>query len=103
MCLQQRCLPLCLPAKVLGYAKRRCAATGAKNMLFAFSAARLSFLLLAALSLFCLVVSAFAEAPREIQTLRVAAYDVPPYGYVDSDGSISGVSVDLWRRMAIEC
>jgi polar amino acid transport system substrate-binding protein len=89
-----------LPAKVLGYAKRRCAATGAQNMLFAFSATRLSRLLLAALSLFCLVVSAFAEAPREIQTLRVAVYDVPPYGYVDSDGSISGVSVDLWRRVA---
>src|SRR5262249_42037981 len=34
------------------------------------------------------------------QTLRVAVYDVPPYGYVDSDGSISGVSVDLWRRVA---
>jgi len=36
---------------------------------------------------------------RETETLRVA-YDVPPYGYVDADGSISGVSVDLWRRVA---
>lgn len=25
---------------------------------------------------------------------------MPPYAYVDSDGSISGVSVDLWRRVA---
>jgi ABC-type amino acid transport substrate-binding protein len=25
---------------------------------------------------------------------------VPPYAYVDSDGSICGVSVDLWRRVA---
>jgi len=32
--------------------------------------------------------------------LRVAVYDVPPYGYIDTDGSISGVSVDLWRRVA---
>ena len=37
---------------------------------------------------------------RETETLRVAVYDVPPYGYVDADGSISGVSVDLWRRVA---
>ena len=41
-----------------------------------------------------------AEQPRETETLRVAVYDVPPYGYVDTDGSISGVSVDLWRRVA---
>jgi ABC-type amino acid transport substrate-binding protein len=40
-----------------------------------------------------------AEPAREIEPLRVAVYDVPPYGYVDTDGSISGVSVDLWRRV----
>jgi polar amino acid transport system substrate-binding protein len=40
-----------------------------------------------------------AEQP-ESEPLRIAVYDVPPYGYVDSDGSISGVSVDLWRRVA---
>ena len=45
-------------------------------------------------------VSAFAAEQRETETLRVAVYDVPPYGYVDTDGSISGVSVDLWRRVA---
>jgi polar amino acid transport system substrate-binding protein len=45
-------------------------------------------------------VFAFAAEPRETETLRVAVYDVPPYGYVDTDGSISGVSVDLWRRVA---
>ena len=39
------------------------------------------------------------EAPRP-PPLRVAVYDVPPYGYVDVDGSIVGVSVDLWRRVA---
>jgi hypothetical protein len=41
-----------------------------------------------------------AGPPREIEPLRVAVYDVPPYGYVDTDGSISGVSVDLWRRVS---
>jgi polar amino acid transport system substrate-binding protein len=46
------------------------------------------------------IVSAFAAGPRETDTLRVAVYDVPPYGYVDTDGSISGVSVELWRRVA---
>jgi ABC-type amino acid transport substrate-binding protein len=45
-------------------------------------------------------LSAFAAGPGEVERLRVAVYDVPPYGYVDSDGSISGVSVDLWRRVA---
>ena len=37
---------------------------------------------------------------RETEPLRIAVYDVPPYGYVDTDGSISGISVDLWRRVA---
>lgn len=46
------------------------------------------------------MVSTFAAEQREPETLRIAVYDVPPYGYVDSDGSISGVSVDLWRRVA---
>jgi polar amino acid transport system substrate-binding protein len=46
------------------------------------------------------VFAAFAAEHREVQSLRVAVYNVPPYGYVDSDGSISGVSVDLWRRVA---
>src|SRR5277367_5196235 len=51
----------------------------------------------------CLAAGVFcahgAEQP-ESEPLRIAVYDVPPYGYVDSDGSISGVSVDLWRRVA---
>jgi len=46
------------------------------------------------------IVCAFGAEPRETEPLRVAVYDVPPYGYVDTDGSISGVSVDLWRRVA---
>ena len=32
--------------------------------------------------------------------LTVAVYDAPPYGLVEPDGSIDGVSVDLWRRAA---
>ena len=47
-----------------------------------------------------------AEQPkageRGSAPLRIAVYDVPPYGYVDTDGSIVGVSVDLWRRIASE-
>jgi hypothetical protein len=35
------------------------------------------------------------EAP-----LTVAVYDVPPYGHLEPDGSIDGVSIDLWRRAA---
>jgi polar amino acid transport system substrate-binding protein len=46
------------------------------------------------------MVSAFGAEQREAETLRIAVYDVPPYGYVDTDGSIAGVSVDLWRRVA---
>lgn len=32
--------------------------------------------------------------------LKVAVYDAPPYGHVEPDGSIDGVSADLWRRAA---
>ncbi len=43
---------------------------------------------------------ALGAEPHQAEPLRIAVYDVPPYGYVDTDGSISGVSVDLWRRVA---
>src|SRR6516162_7158419 len=53
----------------------------------------------------CLVGAAAASstsgaerAPDE--PLRVAVYDVPPYGSVDAEGLFSGASVDLWRRVA---
>jgi polar amino acid transport system substrate-binding protein len=45
-------------------------------------------------------ICAFGTELHESEPLRIAVYDVPPYGYVDTDGSISGVSVDLWRRVA---
>src|SRR6201991_1176124 len=38
--------------------------------------------------------------PPPAAPLRVAVYDVPPYGYANPDGSFSGISVDLWRRVA---
>ena len=34
--------------------------------------------------------------------VRVAVYDVPPYGSQGTNGALSGVSVDLWRRVAEE-
>ena len=38
--------------------------------------------------------------PAAAAPLKVAVYDVAPYGAVEPDGSIDGVSVDLWRRAA---
>jgi polar amino acid transport system substrate-binding protein len=46
------------------------------------------------------VVYGFDAVPPEAAPLRVAVYDVPPYGYVNPDGSVSGISADLWRRVA---
>jgi polar amino acid transport system substrate-binding protein len=43
-----------------------------------------------------------ADEPRPASALRRAVYDAPPYGAVGTDGSLSGVSVDLWRRVAEE-
>ncbi|HEX7565395.1 MAG TPA: transporter substrate-binding domain-containing protein [Bradyrhizobium sp.] len=40
-----------------------------------------------------------AELPQAAP-LRIAVYDVASYGYANPDGSISGISVDLWRRVA---
>jgi hypothetical protein len=45
-----------------------------------------------------LVSAGFAVA--EDAPLRVAVYDVPPYGHLEPAGQIDGVSVDLWRRAA---
>src|ERR1700733_1874232 len=45
-----------------------------------------------------LISAGFAVAQEA--PLRVAVYDAPPYGHVEPDGSIDGVSVDLWRRVA---
>jgi polar amino acid transport system substrate-binding protein len=45
-----------------------------------------------------MVRASAAEPPQA--SLRIAVYDVPPYGYVNPDGSMSGISVDLWRRVA---
>jgi polar amino acid transport system substrate-binding protein len=56
-----------------------------------------------AVTLALLVVSgtAVADDSRGLNLpLTVAVYDAPPYGLVEPDGSIDGVSVDLWRRAA---
>src|ERR1700721_2236292 len=45
-----------------------------------------------------LISAGFAVAQEA--PLRVAVYDAPPYGHVEPDGSIDGVSVDLRRRVA---
>src|ERR1700723_4588677 len=47
-----------------------------------------------------LALAGFAAA--QDAPLKVAVYDAAPYGHVESDGSIDGVSVELWRRAA-EC
>ena len=54
---------------------------------------------------FCLTLSfdvSRAGEPRPASALRIAVYDAPPYGAVGADGSLSRVSVDLWRRVAEE-
>jgi polar amino acid transport system substrate-binding protein len=52
----------------------------------------------------CLALSVASASDTEpllqATPLRIAVYDVPPYGYANPDGSISGISVDLWRRVA---
>jgi ABC-type amino acid transport substrate-binding protein len=50
-----------------------------------------------AMSMAC---AAGTEASLQAPPLRIAVYDVPPYGSANPDGSISGISVDLWRRIA---
>jgi polar amino acid transport system substrate-binding protein len=46
------------------------------------------------------IVGAAGIAAAQDPPLKVAVYDAPPYGHVEVDGSIDGVSVDLWRRAA---
>ncbi len=43
---------------------------------------------------------AIAADPGSAKPLRVAVYDLPPYGGQASDGRFFGASVDLWRRVA---
>jgi polar amino acid transport system substrate-binding protein len=66
--------------------------------------ARLSSLgrsIVAALALLIAASAALAdEGPAPAKPLTVAVYDAPPYGLVEPDGSVDGVSVDLWRRAA---
>jgi polar amino acid transport system substrate-binding protein len=50
------------------------------------------------LAFWLLAVAVDAKA----QPLRVAVYDAAPYASVARDGSFTGASVDLWRRVAEE-
>jgi polar amino acid transport system substrate-binding protein len=64
---------------------------------------RLLFLISLAGLLFWLappMARALDAKPAQAPPLRIAVYDVPPYGYTNPDGSMSGISVDLWRRIA---
>jgi ABC-type amino acid transport substrate-binding protein len=56
---------------------------------------------------FCLAApgataNASSAEPGPDEPLRVAVYDVAPYGSAGADGLFSGASVDLWRRVAEE-
>jgi ABC-type amino acid transport substrate-binding protein len=52
------------------------------------------------LVLLLLAGAAVAEEPKATAPLRVAVYDVEPYGGRGADGLFIGASVDLWRRVA---
>ena len=63
------------------------------------------------LLLVLVALGAFLASPRDCTlaaelhptaALKVAVYDLLPYGTAESDGALSGVSVDLWRRVAEE-
>jgi polar amino acid transport system substrate-binding protein len=51
-----------------------------------------------AAALIFIVSAGFAAA--QDAPLKVAVYDAPPYGHLEPDGSVDGVSVELWRRAA---
>jgi hypothetical protein len=51
-----------------------------------------------AAALVFLIFASFAAA--QDAPLKIAVYDAPPYGHVEPDGAIDGVSVELWRRAA---
>jgi polar amino acid transport system substrate-binding protein len=64
----------------------------------AYSVAAPMFVRRLGVALAFVVSAGFAVA--QDAPLKVAVYDAPPYGYAEPDGSIDGVSVDLWRRVA---
>jgi polar amino acid transport system substrate-binding protein len=56
--------------------------------------------ILGALMVLVVAGPAIAADPVPANQLRVAVYDVEPYGMQGRDGRFSGASVDLWRRVA---
>lgn len=69
------------------------------HMNFAYRLA-LTWAALVALATVALAGAAFAAEPVPAKPLRVAVYDVEPYGGRGRDGLFNGASVDLWRRTA---
>jgi polar amino acid transport system substrate-binding protein len=59
---------------------------------------RPTFIRSLAAALVFLIFASFAAA--QDAPLKIAVYDAPPYGHVEPDGAIDGVSVELWRRAA---
>jgi ABC-type amino acid transport substrate-binding protein len=57
---------------------------------------------LGALGVVVLAGAATAAEPDAMPPLRVAVYDVEPYGGQSRDGLFEGASVELWRRVAEE-
>ncbi len=55
---------------------------------------------LATLGLFAFIAPAYCAEPGQALPVRVALYDVAPYGGQSREGLFSGASVDLWRRVA---
>jgi polar amino acid transport system substrate-binding protein len=55
---------------------------------------------LGALLIFMLAATSMGAEPGSTTPLRVAVYDVEPYGGQSHEGLFDGASVDLWRRVA---
>ncbi len=60
------------------------------------------FLTGACLSLAIGLDGALGAERKDSEALRVAVYEMPPYASAGPDGAFSGVSVELWRRVAEE-
>jgi polar amino acid transport system substrate-binding protein len=68
-----------------------------RNIAYRFGVARGG---LGALLFFMLTAAAVAAEPGSTMPLRVAVYEVEPYGGQGREGLFVGASVDLWRRVA---
>ncbi len=77
----------------------------ARERFIARATARRSVGVLLLILCLCLAIGcgrAMAAGRPDSEPLRVAVYDLAPYGSVGPDGEFQGVSVELWRRVAEE-